>query len=231
MIAHSPTLRFKDNLDEVKKLISIHATLTGTRPGRRHQTVDVLNKSAILFLCASFEAFIEDLARSAYEHIVQRAPSPNDLPLALRRTISSELKESKHDLSVWTMAGEGWRNVANQYKVRMLKKHVDTFNTPKPAKIHGLFKELMGYESIDQCFHWRGMQTDNAKAKLTKLVTLRGALAHGERPAPTVHKIHVEKSLLFLAPLSVRMSNELRRYCKSITQQEPWVEAVYGTIE
>lgn len=231
MAARIPTLRFKENLDEVEKLLGIHVSLTGNRPGRRHQAVDVLNKSAILFLCASFEAFIEDLAKSSYDHIVAHAPSPDHLPLALRKKISLELKESKHDLSVWSMAGEGWKNVANDYKTRMLKKHVDAFNTPKPAKIHELFKELMGYEELDQCFQWRGMKMDKGKAKLTKLVTIRGALAHGERPAPVVHKGHVKNYQWFLAPLSVRMSNDLRRFCKAITGKEPWAEAVYGTIE
>lgn len=229
MLDISPTLRFKENLDEVQKLMGIHIALTGSGPGRRHQ-VDVLNKSAILFLCASFEAFIEDLARSAFDHLVQSARSPADLPLALRKSISLHVKSDAHELSAWRLAGNGWKDVANEFKKSMLKKHVDAFNTPKPPKIHALFKELMGYQAIDNCFSWRGMSMDKSKAKLNKLVTLRGALAHGERPAPRVFKSDVMGYQGFLAPLSVRMSNELRHHCTTITKAPPWDAAVFRTI-
>ncbi|WP_162375222.1 HEPN domain-containing protein [Pseudoxanthomonas sangjuensis] len=226
----SPSLKFKDNLGEVFQLISIHSKLTGDGPGRRNQ-VDALNKSAVVFACASFEAFVEDLASSAFDHIADKSPSISAIPIAIRRAIAKRLKEDPHELRIWDMADTGWRTVAASYKEQIIQKHIGPFNTPKHGNVASLLKELLGFDAMDSCFRWKGMPQQKAKENLNKFVQLRGELAHGKRPAPRVTKAAAIRDVRFLALLSVRMSNVMRVYCHSITGHYPWPAVHIGSVE
>jgi hypothetical protein len=225
----SPSVRFRDNLEEVDLLVQIHAAITGSGPGRR-RNVDVLNKSAILFMCASFEACIEDMATSAFDHLVTVAAVPAALPKALKQEIAASLRGDKNELKVWDLAGEGWRQVAAHYKTGVLHSYAGTFNTPKPHNIEELFRKLIGYKDLPSCWSWRGMSQNRASAKLKEFVELRGALAHGERPAPRVTLADVRGYLRFLAPLSVRSANTVRQYCHALSGRHPWRTVHYRTI-
>jgi len=57
-------LNVRTNLSQIVRLLDIHTHLTGAGPGRRRE-VQVLNKSAVLLLVATWEAYVEDLAISA----------------------------------------------------------------------------------------------------------------------------------------------------------------------
>ncbi len=57
---------FRANLADVIRLIQIHRDLSGSERGRR-VGVECLNKSAIVLILASWEAFVEDLAESAFD--------------------------------------------------------------------------------------------------------------------------------------------------------------------
>lgn len=225
----SPSLLFKENLKEVVQLTEIHQMLTGDRPGRRHK-VEVLNKGAILFSCAAFEAFVEDLARRAFDHITLNAPDHHALPKPLLQAIAKALKEDRHDLNVWTLAGDGWRKKLESYKNEIIRSHIGPFNTPKPHNIQELLSKLIALENISTSWEWNRVTVEAAKEKLKTFVELRGALAHGEQPAPVVRKLDVENYIKFLAPLSVRTSNTVRAHCHAITGSYPWRSISWGAV-
>lgn len=217
----SPSLYFRDQLTEVGRLLDIHGALTGRGPGRRHN-VEILNKSAVVFLCASFEAFVERLASDAYSSIVNSADNHSQLPLRVRQLIAKQIKESRHDLQPWLLAGDGWRAIVEEHRSATLKRHVGHFNTPKMANIVELLSDLLGIRNLSREIRWRGMGAEAASAKLTEFITLRGALAHGERPARPVTKKMVRNYLKFLALVSVRLSNLVREHCRQTTGAYPW---------
>jgi hypothetical protein len=226
----SPSIKFKESLSEVGQLLAIHEQLTGTGPGRRHK-VEVLNKSAILFACAAFEAFVESLATDAFSHVVDASPDHSALPKAVLRSIAETVKADRNELKVWELAGTGWRAVCDSYKKAVLSKYVGPFNTPKPHNVESLLRELVGLPDLPQCWKWNGMTAVKAEAKLKQFVALRGSLAHGEKPAPKVTKRDVTTYVSFLAPLSVRSSNHVREHCYKVTGKHPWPRVSYGTIE
>lgn len=226
----SPTLAFRDSLEEVHELMLLHATLTGTGPGRRHK-VEVLNKSAILFMCASFEAFIENLATQAFDFIVSNSPSANKLPTPIRKLIAETIKADKNELKVWDLADSGWKVVASQHKKSVIDKHIGHFNTPKHGNIESLLKSMVAFHGTEKGFTWRNMRSKNSKDKLRAFVELRGTLAHGEKPAPKVRKAEVEKYLEFLAPLSVRLSNEICLHVENQVGKQPWPLAHFKNIQ
>jgi RiboL-PSP-HEPN len=226
----SPSLVFRDSLDEVHALLQIHAQLTSEGPGRRHN-VEVLNKSAILFACAAFEAFVENLATNAFEHIVNDSKDHSALPKQILRATATLLKDDKNDIKVWELAGTGWKTVVESYRKGIVFKYIGPFNTPKPHNIEALLRELIGMPNLPASWHWGGMSAAAAQEKLKAFVTLRGALAHGEKPPPKVRKQDVNSYLAFLGALSVRSSNQVRHYCHSVTGKYPWGSVIYGTVK
>ena len=216
----SPSLRFKENLKEVSTLMAMHAALAGPGPGRKHR-VEVLNKSAILFLCAAFEAFVEDLATRSFDHIVAQSKDYSTLPKAILKYIADVIRNDKNEIKIWELAGDGWRNVAENYKLDLIRKYIGPFNTPKPHNIESLLHELTGIPISARIWQWKGMSSKTAKEKLKDFVELRGALAHGIKPAPVVLKKDVTAYIKFLAILSVRISNDVRAYCIKATKEEP----------
>lgn len=225
----SPSLSFRDNLEEVKQLMTMHAVLGGIGPGRKHK-VEVLNKSAILFVCAAFEAFIEELATRSFDHITQSAKDHSALPKPILKAIAEILRNDKNEIKVWALAGDGWKAVAESYKTQLIKKYVGPFNTPKPHNVEALLKELTGFPMPSSVWQWKGMSAASAKEKLKTFVELRGSLAHGNKPSNPVLKKDVVSYLSFLAPLSVRFSNEMRTYCTDVTGKAPWTVVSFGNV-
>ena len=68
-----------NNASEVERLVEIHAKVAGKGRGRRIG-VEVLNKSAIVLLVACWESFIEDVASSAFNIILDKAKTPEAFP-------------------------------------------------------------------------------------------------------------------------------------------------------
>lgn len=225
----SPSLVFRDSLAEVGQLIAMHAALTGTGPGRRHN-VEILNKSAVIFACAAFEAFVEVLVSESFSHLVKSAPDHTGLPNSVLRAIATSLREDPHELRVWELAGDGWKSVADSYRKRLIRKYIGPFNTPKPGNIDELVKRLIGLDQLFSKLSWQGMPASSTKSNLVDFVELRGLLAHGNRPGRSVTKKAVTGYLDFLAPLSVRMSNVIRDYCHGIAGTHPWPTVSFGRV-
>lgn len=225
----SPSLLFKDNLKEVYQLMAMHAKFAGKGVGRKYH-VDVLNKSAILFACASFEAFIEDLATRSFDHLILKSRNHTALPKAMLKSIAEVLRNDKNEIKIWDLAGDGWRTVAEHYKENVIQKYIVPFHAPKPDNIEALLRRLIGFPESYPVWRWRGMSEAASKKKLTTFVELRGALAHGSKPSPRVLKKDVFGYGRFLAALSVRLSNDVLRYCQQVTGEKPWQSVRYGAI-
>jgi len=228
-MAESPSLLFKGNLTEASQLMAMHAALAGAGPGRKH-SVEVLNKSAILFACASFEAFIEDLAIRSFDHMILKSKNHTGLPKAILKSIAEALRNDKNEIKIWDLAGDGWRSVAEHHKNGLIRKYIGPFNTPKPHNIESLLKELIGFPETYPVWKWKGMTVTASKNKLKKFVELRGSLAHGSKPPTPVLKKDVNDYIKFLATLSVRLSNDVATYCELHTGEEPWNSVQYGAV-
>ena len=79
-----------NNLEEVWRLLEIHEGLSGSGPGRRHN-LEILNRSALVLLVACLEAFLEDLARHAFDWMLANASEPTLLPA---RVLTPHRKDS-----------------------------------------------------------------------------------------------------------------------------------------
>ena len=63
---------FDKNAADIERLLEIHADLGGDQRGRRFR-LEVLNKSAVVLITAFWEAYCEDLAAEALDHLIQHS--------------------------------------------------------------------------------------------------------------------------------------------------------------
>jgi hypothetical protein len=101
---------FDANCADIDRLINIHSRLTGPGPGRRYD-VEVLNKAGIVLITSFWEAYCEDLAAEALEHLVDHSETAAKLPIELQKAVAKSLKTDAHELAVWKLADDGWRDV------------------------------------------------------------------------------------------------------------------------
>jgi hypothetical protein len=102
---------FVSNCADVDRLVEIHKDIAGDAPGRKYG-VEVLNKSAIVLICAFWEAYIEDVVAEGLAAIVTNAPDPGSLPEKLRKIVAKSIKTDVNELSPWALAGDGWKAVS-----------------------------------------------------------------------------------------------------------------------
>ena len=214
---------------DAKRLLEIHADIGGSEKGRRWG-IDVLNKSAVVFVASAWEAFVEDVATQAIDHIIANATDHEVVPLPVRKAAAKSMEEHLNELEVWKLAGDGWKDVVLRYRDDVIRDEISTFNTPKPRNVDTLFKKLLGIEKISAHWKWRGMSHTSASTKLRRFVETRGAIAHRGDLPQSVTKAYVEGHRLFINRLAVRTSNVVRTDVRTTVGTFPWPRSRTGNF-
>ncbi|MHA3025496.1 HEPN domain-containing protein [Chromohalobacter israelensis] len=226
----SPVLHLKNSMKDARRLMQIHKDVGGTGQGRRYG-LDVLNKSGVMFVAAAWEAFVEEAATQAIDHILDEAESHNQVPLPIRKAAAKGLETHKNDLKVWDLAGDGWKQVVRSYRDQVIKDEIATFNTPKPHNVDTLYKKLLGIDSVSSNWNWRGMSSENSKRKLKRFMETRGAIAHRGDLDFSITKSYVEEHRKFINRLAIRTSNVIRDKVYESVESYPWRGARYGSFQ
>lgn len=207
-------LAFERNRADVDRLMALHEQISGDAPGRRYG-LEVLNKSAIVLLCAAWEAYCEDIVSEVVEHYVHHAPDAGCLPQALRKQIATELNDDK--MRMWSLAGDGWREVLKTRLDGLKVERDRMLNTPKTAQIKKLFNDHAGYRDITGHWYWRGRTVESSCDTLDELVTLRGAIAHRVGAEDAVRKINVTKYTELIARLVKKCDHSMTMAAEEVT--------------
>ena len=214
------------NVDEVLQLVAIHETISGTSRGRRYD-VEALNKSGVVLLVACWEAYIEDLATTAFNMISTLAKDHSAFPARVLTLASKDLRSSNDERRVWELAGTGWQEVLKVHRGRILKKFVGALNTPKPEQVDALFEELIGLSSISESWRWHRTTSQSARERLVRLVELRGEIAHRVSASRGVIKRDVTQATDFVQRLAVASSNRVRQHVHACVGKYPWQAVVF----
>ena len=226
----SPIVNLAESMKDTKRLMEIHADVGGSEQGRRYG-LDVLNKSGVMFVAAAWEAFVEDIAVQAIDHILEKATDHTKVPLPIRKASAKGLEFDKNDLKVWDLAGDGWKNVVKNYRSEIVRDEIATFNTPKPHNVNTLLKKLLDIDKVSATWSWQGMSKQSAYEKLKKFIETRGAIAHRGALNVSITKSYVEGHRKFINRISVRTSNAVRSKVKSQVGTFPWKPARFGTFQ
>jgi hypothetical protein len=212
---------FDKNAKDIRQLLKFHAESGGDAQGRRYG-LEVLNKSAIVLITSFWEAYCEDIAAEALKHIVTHTPSAAKLPTELKKQMAKELKSDKNEIAVWGIADKGWQTVINARLAAMQEERNRKLNTPKSNQIDELFLSGIGIPAMSDSWHWKGMTVAQARAKLDKFVTLRGAIAHRGGAADSVTKSQVTNYFGFIKRLASKTGGKVNQHVKTITGKKLW---------
>lgn len=212
---------FAESFKEVASLRDIHERLTGTGRGYR-PGMEVLNKSAIVLLCAVWEAYCEDVADESLSHLLAQSSEYSMLPKVLQKRVAKELKEDPHELSPWKLAGAGWKTHMHGRLIAVKQRRDFDWNNPKSEHVDRLFEEVVGIAKISHAWHWKHVSPTFATKKLDQLVALRGDIAHRGKAGEAVIKSQVAGHLEHVRRLVIATDAKLRDELKRITGTTPW---------
>jgi hypothetical protein len=213
---------FDENAQDIERLLKLHEEKGGTSQGRR-RGLEVLNKSAIVLITSFWEAYGEDVAAEGLEHIVKHGVSPDSLPKEIKRIIARELKTNSNELSVWSLCGDGWKNILKARLDRLREQRNRKLNTPKAQNIDDLFLQSMGLSSVSSSWRWaKKMTAGRAREKLDKYATLRGEIAHRGKAAKSVTKAQVEDYFDFIKTLVTKTGGAVNSHVKKVTGKPLW---------
>ncbi len=214
---------FDENLKDIENLMELHKREGGTSRGRRYD-LEVLNKSAIVLITSYWEAYCEDIAAEALEHIVKNSKSSDTLPKELKKAIAKELESDKNDLAIWEVADGKWKKYL-QVRLEKLQEARDRkLNTPKSSNIDELFLSAVGINKISSTWKWpKKMTVARSRTKLDKFVTLRGSIAHRGKSSKSVKKSEVIDYLNFIKQLAAKTGGRVNTHVKSVTGKHLWL--------
>lgn len=180
-----------------------------------------VGRGTFVLISALWEAYCEAIAVEAAELLVTHARDASQLPVDMRRSIALELRQSKHELGVWEIAGDGWRDYALTRIATLARTTV--FNTPKPANVADLFKRALGIEDLPS--HWAppdSLPDSDPRHLLTRFVEIRGAIAHGESPRREVAKAEISNFYQTVSSLVAKTDDVIRDYLSGLIGADPW---------
>ena len=210
-----------ENLADVDRLLEIHANVGGSKKGRRHR-LEVLNKSAIVLITAFWEAYCEDLAAEALQHLVTHVPSASKLPVELKKKISTEIKAAHHDLKMWDLADGGWRPVVQARLATLMEQRNRKLNTPKAANIDELFMNAVGLSKVSDAWKWTKMSSVQASTQLDTYIEMRGAIAHRGSHSGGVKKTDVAQFLSLVKRLAAKTGGRVNTHVTDATSKTLW---------
>jgi RiboL-PSP-HEPN len=204
---------FVENFEDVRQLLELHRMRGGKGPGGKHG-LEVLNKAAIVLITAFWEAYCEDLAAEGLEHLVKHSDSADKLPLLLRKRIAKDVKEDRHELAVWKLAGDGWKTYLSDRMQELTEKRNRKLNTPGAEQIDELFKTALGIADISNHWSWKGASFDRTRGNLNNFVELRGSIAHRGRSSQTVRRKQVTDYISLVGGLADKTGEAVNRHIR-----------------
>jgi len=211
-------ISFHDNSDDVRSLWGLYQAAKNSRAVQRH--LGPANKGTYLLIAALWETYCEDVLLEATAELVATVRDADLLPIAIRRAIARELKEDKHDLSPWQLAGSGWRAVADERARRLCREIV--FNSPKAGRVDELFRRTLGIADVSQC--WTTERVPDPRSALDEHLARRGELAH-RAASTTITKRQVSDFYQLVMDLTQSMDAHLGAFLFTVTGHNPFADS------
>lgn len=205
-----------------------------TEPITVTESDSIFLRAAVVFLCSTWEAYIEDLLIAAAAFMADTITDTNKLPKRLRKLIANTIKEDKDESAVWLLADNGWRESVR----RCVERHAGRLNNPKTANIAQLYDDLLGIDVL-AAWEWEWKPDDgsasvifsreNSRSYIDGLVNMRNAIAHGREPRAdfpcnSFFLVNVAMRMQKVAFLMHNLVNDA--VAKLCDDKKPWVVQV-----
>ncbi|MEM7810101.1 MAG: HEPN domain-containing protein [Planctomycetota bacterium] len=214
-------IAFDANTADVRRLLDLHRDIAKDTPGRKYG-VEVLNKSAVVLVCSFWEAYCEDIAAGGLGHLADYATKAESLPLEIQKRLAKDLKADEHELAVWKLAGEGWRECLKIRLGRLKAERDRRLNTPKTDQINQLFLDAVGIEKISSSWRFPGRSTSKSAEKLDAYVTLRSEIAHRGSTTDSAQKDAASNFFKLVQDLAAKTGGEVNKVVKKAAGKPLW---------
>lgn len=208
---------YEANHTDTEQLWQIHNNYKGSDQGRH-----VLNKAAVVFITATWESFVEDLAMEAFDFMLANVATYDKVPAKVRDFATKPIFEQKDSRKVWDLADNGWRSVLTNHRQTTRQKWLGSFNTPKWGNVDELYESLLGITSVSAGWYWQNMTVDNARAKLDEYIGIRGNIAHRVSHDETVYRSWGNDYSNHVQRLVSNTEDTVEQHLQTITGMVPW---------
>ncbi len=198
---------FEAALVDVRNLQQFHEAVGGSGPGKRAYNLASLNKSGVVLLCATWELYVETIIIECTDRHLQNIRKPESLLKSLSKLVTDFVRKEKDDRAWHQIADDGWKAIAKSAVV----ERVGALNTPKVAQVSGLFADLLGVKAIADDWAWHKSTSSAGQTRLDEFVTLRGAIAHGEKQSANVTKAAVTSAQDLITRLVDKVEDRLSK--------------------
>jgi hypothetical protein len=217
---------FEANCKDVRDFYSIHQLSKGQRAVLRK--LPVLNKAMVVLITAMWEAYCEDLTPEALHLMVVNSSRPDQLPIYLRKVIAREVRDEKHELAPWFLAGEGWRELLVRRLASLQQDRDRNLNNLTSKQVDRFFLEALGIQEISQGWSWQGMEAVETARQLDEFVNLRHQIAHRARLAKDTPKKTPKSYINLFRNLVACTENSVEQLLIGSIGQSPWRSLAAG---
>ncbi|MFH1940590.1 MAG: HEPN domain-containing protein [bacterium] len=213
----SPGKNFFDNIQDVNNLLKIYYSKKSIACFER-SWLRTLNKSIIVFVTATWEAYVEDTISCALDFMVNMTDDHTLIPKDIRKKISLWYSYEKNEMKFWDMAGDGWKHVMKEYK----KHKLSSFNTPTTNHIDKIYEETLGIKSLSNDWKWKRMTSIKAREKLDYFIDLRCKIAHCIGTEKNITNLLISDYINFIFKICEITDNRIRDYIYKNFGTYPW---------
>lgn len=207
---------FIQNSNQVVSLITIRKSLHKPVKGPVPQNAAVLDKSALVLLVACWERYLEELAETAFNSLLNQCVSYRDFPKKVTDLVAKSLLSRDDPNAIWELTGDGWRDVIKNYRSGIYKKTIDKFHNPQQKEIDALFFETIGYKNLTNEWRWQGLTAESACRRLSNLMARRHDIAHKVDTNYKIGLTYLNKEVNFLNSIAAISSNRVGAYITRI---------------
>lgn len=210
-MASSAFKEFKYNVLDAKRLLQAHTLLTEGSAGKKG--LGHLTRSGVVMLCAAWERYQEAVLVQGVKYLASEIRDPKNLPVTVKRYLSSHVREAKHELRPMGLAGNGWRDIY----VELARSVTDSLNTPKSDNLIPIYSRFVGISEVST--FWTG-----GALAIDSFVSTRGDIAHKGRTSP-----YIKATLLrtYIETIERAVRDQDHGFCDALkatagSTRQPW---------
>jgi len=212
---------FQKNLTDVKRLISLHNTLsrpngTGTR-GKRG--LGHLTRGGIVLLCAAWERYVESVLEEGAAFLATKHTLAT-LPAAPKKLVQDFVNGGKSTITAAALPTNLKTAMVEAVRFKTVgspSANAFGLNNPKYQKIKPLFEKAVDVADIATA--WSGGTT-----LIDDFVSARGEVAHRGGQAKYVHFAVLTKAVVLVSDYVTETDNYLRDHLRTLVSpnHRPW---------
>lgn len=143
---------------------------------------NVVYRSAIVLLIASWEQYIEQLAEKAVLTLTDRLRNSIPIPEKVKQCVSSLIiiedkskNIKKFSDAIWKFSDKGWKK---EY-IKYCKDTTSKLNTASSINVIEIYKKILGIKDITNNWNFKNQNPSQCSEMLDDLMDLRHDIAHG----------------------------------------------------